>query len=155
VHSRHTSLVPFFLLSLALHLSLLFSWPAPAEKKFSEELIPVAFLKAPEEKKAPPAARPRPLPMRRSKEPAEIAKKTTSPPEVPAKAPVAKDPVKEPARAKIIKEEPDEPPARERMIIARRPLPTMKELLPPVVWSPPRGRLGRESVVRLDTREPK
>lgn len=44
---------------------------------------------------------------------------------------------------------------REAPDIVQRPLPTMKELLPPVTWAPSGDKLRRdEEAVRLDTREP-
>jgi len=49
----------------------------------------------------------------------------------------------------------EKPPVKrpEKDIIVERPLPTLKELLPPVTWSSPGER--REKALRLDTREPK
>ncbi|MFQ5904789.1 MAG: energy transducer TonB [Candidatus Binatia bacterium] len=47
-------------------------------------------------------------------------------------------------------------PSREKSTIVHRSLPTLKELLPPVIWSPSGERAGnKEGAVRLDTREPK
>jgi protein TonB len=73
-----------------------------------------------------------------------IPKQKTAPQEPPA----PKEPTREEAR----------PPAREQIpdkaIIAERPLPTFKELLPPVGWSAD-GRVGSANgPVRLDTKDP-
>ena len=47
-------------------------------------------------------------------------------------------------------------PDREKYTIVQRPLPTLKELLPPVTWASPGERTNRkEEAVRLDTQEPK
>lgn len=47
-------------------------------------------------------------------------------------------------------------PKGDRPAIVQRQLPTLKELLPPVTWAPPRERArGNGETVRLDTREPK
>jgi len=48
------------------------------------------------------------------------------------------------------------PRQREKITIVQRPLPTLKELLPPVTWAPSRERGSEdEGAVRLDTKEPK
>lgn len=48
------------------------------------------------------------------------------------------------------------PKPRENTTIVRRPLPTLKDLLPPVTWAPSEERAGRkEEPVQLNTREPK
>jgi len=91
--------------------------------------------------------------------PAKIAKKispllqekTAIPKEktvAPQERPAQKEPIREEAR----------PPAREQIpdkaIIAERPLPTLKELLPPVGWSADGRTGGANGPIRLDTKDP-
>lgn len=127
-----------------------------------QEPIAVSLLPPPpsEETKGKASPPPRDAPRRPSKAPpGKIAKKdspllrentaipkqkTVAPQELPAR----KEPIREEAR----------PPAREQIpdkaIIAERPLPTLKELLPPVGWSTD-GRAGdANGPIRLDTRDP-
>lgn len=89
---------------------------------------------------------------RLSKVPAEIAKKSTLLPEETEKTAPEIRPEKERKR-----QEPKQPTVdREQFTILQRPLPSLKELLPPPTWSASRDRSsGREEPVRLDTREPK
>jgi TonB family protein len=62
--------------------------------------------------------------------------------------PELKEPTREAAR----------PPAREQIpdkaIVTERPLPTLKELLPPVGWSTDGRASGANGPVRLDTKDP-
>ena len=110
--------------------------------------IPVAFLPSPEAKKEP-LKTPKEPPTRPSKVPARVAKKSTPLPEEIGKV------TREPADRKKKLEEPIQP-SREKSTIVRRPLPTLKELLPPVTWSPSgERRSSKERAVRLDTREPR
>jgi len=58
------------------------------------------------------------------------------------------------------KEKKGEEPAEDRnrlqeKTIVQRPLPTLKELLPPVASSPSEGSASSEGPIRLDTQEPK
>lgn len=89
---------------------------------------------------------------RPSKAPVEIAKKSTLLPEEPEKTAPEIRPEKERKRP-----EPKQPSVdREQFTILQRPLPSLKELLPPPTWSASRDRSsGREEPIRLDTREPK
>jgi len=147
-----TSLIPFFLLSSALHLSLFFAWPDPREKEKPTEQIPVAILPMREEKKPEPIQKPREPRTRPSRAPAQVAKKSTPLPEEPEKSPT------ELSKTEIKTEEPElsKEQIREKNTIVRRPLPSLKELLPPVTWSVSGERIkGKEEPVRLDTREPK
>ncbi len=136
-------LVPFFLISLALHLLLFFSWPNHPEIEKPAVQIPVAFLPSPEPKKKP-IQKSRQLRTRLSKVPVQLAKKSTPLPEEIGKT-------KNRERPDYRKNE-----ARKKDTIVRRPLPTLKELLPPVTWSPSgERRSSKEGAVRLDTREPR
>ncbi len=149
-----TPLLPFFLFSLALHLLFLFSWPTLPRQEKTTEQIPVDFLPSPEQKKPEPIQKAREPRTRPSKAPAQVAKKTT-----PLLEEIGKSP-REQSEKENRREEPDydqyQYAARERNTIVRRPLPTLKELLPPVTWSASGERTSnREGAVRLDTREPK
>jgi protein TonB len=162
VASLNTPLVRFFVASLILHLLLLLLWGKPSIRARPQESIPVSLLPpAPpaEESQTKPSPAPREAPRRPSKAPVKIAKKnspplrenTGIPKEKPAGAreiPELKEPTREAAR----------PPAREQIpdkaIVTERPLPTLKELLPPVGWSAD-GRVGdANGPVRLDTKDP-
>jgi protein TonB len=44
---------------------------------------------------------------------------------------------------------------REKYTIAERPLPTLKELLPPITWAPSDRIDNKEEALPLDTKEPK
>lgn len=152
VYLRRTSLVPFLLLSIALHLLPFLLWPTP-QKMETAEPIPVSFLLLPsnEEKKKEVQNR-------------EVSK---------TNAPVAKNPALLPEE---IGKEPPEPAAEVELeeklgpiletreknetqgknTIVRRPLPTLKQLLPPVTWSPSGARVNNhEGSIRLDSQKPK
>ncbi len=142
--------MPFFLISVGLHLLLLFfSRPNPPGKELAIEQIPVSVLPGakegkPEAPKAVQRAESRP-----AKAAVQVAKKSAPLPEETAKQPLP-PPVKEESRE--IPARPD----REKYTIVQRPLPTLKELLPPVTWSSPRERASdKEGPVRLDTQDPK
>ena len=160
--SPNTPLLRFFVASLSLHFLLLLLWGKPSMHTRPQEPIAVSLLPPPpsEETKGEPSPAPRDAPRRPLKAPpGKIAKKnsplsrentalpkqkTVAPEELPAR----KEPTREQAR----------PPAREQIpdkaIIAERPLPTLKELLPPVGWSAD-GRAGdANGPIRLDTRDP-
>lgn len=89
---------------------------------------------------------------RPSKAPVKIAKKSTPLPEESERAAPEIRPEKE-----RIRPEPKNPSVdREQFTILQRPLPSLKELLPPPTWSASRERSSsREEPIRLDTREPK
>lgn len=150
------SLIPFFFLSLLLHLSVFFSWPKPAPMERTWERIPVTVLPTSEERKNPGRIE------------ANAAKPVRSQPKgqirVPAPARVANRPdtaaadltpeAHQPAEKKSEKVDAARRP-EERDILAPRPLPNLKELLPSVNWSlSGEGTINREEPVRLDTREP-
>lgn len=171
MYSERASLIPFLLFSFLLHLFILFSWPKLAEKPHTEESLPVAFLPSPEPKpepkKQPPErgkglTRPKTASVQPSAPPAEVAKKSTPTP-LPEEKPISPKPEPEPVSVEAKKGEERKltpelaaPPKPERPAIVQRQLPTLKELLPPVTWAPPReSARGNGEPVRLDTREPK
>ncbi|HEX9270692.1 MAG TPA: hypothetical protein VGA01_00615, partial [Candidatus Binatia bacterium] len=141
--SLNTPLLRFFAASLTLHLLLLLLWGKPSTRARPQESIPVSLLppSPPEESRGKPAPAPREAPRQPLKAPpAKIAKKnspllreqTTIPKEkavAPQELPAQKEPTREEARPPAREQIPDKP------IIAERPLPTLKELLPPVGWS--------------------
>lgn len=151
VTGPHSSLAPFFILSLSLHLLLFLPWPRSLEGEKTAEPIPVTFLPSPEEEKTKPLATSRER-RRMASQTFKAAKKSTRLIEE-----TAKPPWNLPER-EIRGEERDSDThqAREKNTIVRRPLPTLNELLPPATWSPAEGaRSDREDAVRLDSREPK
>jgi len=163
VASLNTPLLRFFAASLSLHLLLLLLWGKPSIRARPQESIAVSLLPPPpppEESRSTPLPGPKEAPRRPSKtSPAKIAKKdspllrektatlkekTVAPQELPPQ----KEPTREEAR----------PPAREQIpdkaIVAERPLPTLKELLPPMGWSAD-GRVGgANGPIQLDTKDP-
>ena len=151
-----STLVPFLLLSLALHFSFLFfAWPSVSENERTVERIPVSILSQPDlsqaEEKNPEPANPVNEPRRQpSKRLVQAAKRAAPPPGEIARRPVEQLPVKEEKR------EPPDRRDRERYTIVQRPLPTLKELLPPVIRVPSGERSGdNDEAVHLDTKEPK
>jgi periplasmic protein TonB len=157
----NTQLLRFFAASLAMHLCLLLLWAKPSIRVRSQEPIAVSLLPPPppEESRSKPSPAPRDAPHRPSKVPAKIAKKNS--PLVPEKPAILKEksttPRELPAQKEPTREE-ARPPLRERIpdkaIVAERPLPTLKELLPPVGWSADARVGGADGPVSLDTKNP-
>jgi protein TonB len=153
------SLLRFFAISLAIHLILLLWSAQPPRRLIHQEPIPVSLLPPQQASRselspAPESSRlPKDAPRRTGKAPARIAKRAAPP--VAEKTAVPKEipPPKEPKR-----EEPPRLAAREQIpnqaIVAERPLPTLKELLPPVGWSTEARSRGTEGPIRLDTNNP-
>jgi protein TonB len=154
VKSSRSSLLPFFLISLGLHVAFFSSWPsAPKIEKFREP-IPVAFLPIPEVKKVEP------LPEIKPQEPvAKISKIKPQKQKLARKpTPVQKAPTPQPKRKKMQPRKPKPPPLQvgKKEVIIKRPLPSLEELLPPIRWSQSQEREEIEDgAVRLDTQEPK
>ncbi|MEE8075471.1 MAG: energy transducer TonB [Candidatus Binatia bacterium] len=153
--TSRNSLIPFFLISLGLHVAFFTSWPnaAPEIKKFREP-IPVAFMPFPEEKKIEP------LREIKSQEPvAKVAKIKPQKLKIARKpTPLPAAPTPQPKRDKIQPRKPKPPPlqVRKRETIVNRPLPSIKELLPSFKWSQSQEKEEfEEGAVRLDTQEPK
>ncbi len=158
-----TPLLRFFAASLALHLLLLLLWANPPVRSRAQESISVSLLPPPppEESTSKPAApAAREAPRRPLKAPpAKIAKKNS--PLLRQQTSIPKQKTVAPQELPAQKEQPREetrPPTREQIpdkaIIAERPLPTLKELLPPVGWSADARGRGTEGAVRLDTKDP-
>lgn len=164
----NTPVVRFFVASITLHLLfLMLLWQQPSNRAMTPETIAVSLLPAePEENKTTPAPAPSVAPRRPSKGPAQIARKN-SPllREKPVRNNTTPQKIK-PDRTAIRREIPEEkppprqetrPPLREpaqEQAIVERPLPTLKELLPPVGWSADARSRGTDGPVRLDTTDP-
>jgi periplasmic protein TonB len=157
------SLLRFFAISLAIHLILLL-WSAQLpHRPILQPPIPVSLIPPPqvsrsESSPSPESSRPPTDVQRRTaKVPTRIAKKAAPP--VAEKTAIPKEipPAKEPKREEPKREEP-RLAAREQIpnqaIVAERPLPTLKELLPPVGWSTEARSRGTEGPIRLDTNNP-
>jgi TonB family protein len=155
----NTSLVRFFLVSVAVH-TLLFSFIYLGRHvKFTpQQPIAVSVLLAPEKDQA---AAPTPIPRAptrpsKVKAPTVVAKKDS---------PVTKE-RSVPAREKTVKNDigrqdsvpaapssaPPSEPIREKTVVAERELPTVKDLLPPLTWSSSNSRVS--APVSLNTRDP-
>lgn len=169
MYSRPASLVPFLIFSAFLHLALILgTWPKPVKTERVEESFPIAFIPSPEQKKEPTEKRNSPnrsktVNTRPPEPPGQVAKYSTTSPETNSVAPTKtpKGEVAEKIKEPPPLEEPPEVPgpprrAREQPTIVQRPLPTLKDLLPPVTWAPAEEKTGRaQEAVQLNTREPK
>jgi len=151
----------FFAASVGLHLMMFaILYLTPSIKFHEPESIPVSILEAPAKETAPLTRIPNTAAARRSMQPAVIAKKNSlrlapkSKPEPEGKAP--RDEI-------IARAEPETPnppvetppPPREtvpeKSVIAERPLPSVKELLPPITWS---SGSRATAPVSLNSRDP-
>lgn len=156
------SYLRFFVMSMAVHwLAFFVVYPTPPIRVSEPETIPVSLLDAPE--KTPQALMrvPRTPPARPANTPAVIARKDS--PRAPANAEPARNRRKTEAPV-IARAEPTPPPplqpapppapreiVPEQSVIAERPLPTVKELLPPANWS---STSRGSAPVSLNTRDP-
>lgn len=122
------------------------------------EQIPISLLPEFKEKSAEPSEAVKEAPTRPSRTPARVARKSTP---VPAEAGKR---TQEFSRQELSKQDLSkderltgpEQQERGRYTIVQRPLPTLKELLPPAIWSPSIEQPNnKEGPIRLDTREPK
>lgn len=153
------SLLRFFAISLAIHLILLL-WSAQrshrpiVQSPIPVSLLPPAQVNRSESPPAPESSRlPKEAPRQVGKAPARIAKRAAPP--IAEKTVVAKE---TPSPKEPKSEAPPRLASREpipnQAIVAERPLPTLKELLPPVGWSTEAARRGTEGPIRLDTNNP-
>lgn len=170
----NSPLTRFFAASVALHIFafLLIAWPKIMFTSVPQESIKVSLLperplpeppKAPESpaprSKPPPAAK-EPAPRRAAKTPAVVAKKNSSaavekhPAESLKKNPQI--PPREFLAPEIGRENPPpREPVREKTVIAERPLPTLKELLPSATYTTHENGGPEQSSVSLYTTDPK
>jgi TonB family protein len=147
----------FFVISIAAHFVLFFVvYSAPPMGVKAPETIPVALL---EREPRAPTQIPRTPPTRAANTPAIIARKDS--PRTPAKTEAARARDRRKAEPEIIaRVDPTPPPPQpaaprelvpEQSVIAERPLPTVKELLPPIGWS---SSSRNDAPVSLNTRDP-
>lgn len=150
----------FFVLSLASHvLAFLLLYPTRAAITPQADVIPVSLLPNLEKEKAEPAPNrrvPRMPPTRASKAPSIIAKKDS--PLAPPQSSSSRDKA---AKSESLRPEPTPAPAPappprteipEQSIVAERPLPTMKDLLPSANWSSSGARAS--APISLNTKDP-
>jgi periplasmic protein TonB len=145
VEAFNTLYLRFLAVSIALHLAMFFFvYLMPTVKIRAPETIPVSILESPSKEQDSLTRIPKTAPTRRSNLPALIAKKDSPRPHAKSDVtPENKKPQNENvARADSVPPAvPIETPAPrretvpEQSVIAERPLPTLKELLPPVTWS--------------------
>ena len=153
------ALLRFFAISLVMHLILLLWSARPSHQRIHQQPIAVSLLppEQPSRSESSPPPEPSRLlkeaPRRTGKAPAGIAKRT--PPPVAEKTSVPKE-IPQPKEPK--REEPPRLASREQIpnqaIVAERPLPTVKDLLPPVGWTTEARSRGTEGPIRLDTNNP-
>jgi TonB family protein len=156
---RNLSYLRFLGVSIALHgILMLAAYSTHLRQRTVSEAIPVSIL-PPSEREPAPAARTQRVPSTRSGDfPAAIAKKDSPRPRTKA------EPAQTKQSTKIDTIDRSEPPpappkpsaaprevVQERTIVAERPLPTVKELLPPMNWS---SRSSNTGPVNLNTSDP-
>jgi protein TonB len=153
----------FLAVSIAVHVAMFLALNRPQPGRLSApERIPVSIVEIPE-KREPTTPRQPANPTRSAPSPAVIAKKPARP-VAPKAVPAPMGPASENqtvARARPPLEPPQPaapspPPAPrpvvpEETIVAERPLPTMKDLLPPLTWS---ADAHGQAPVSLNTRDP-
>lgn len=169
-------LARFFVASVALHVFafMLIALPRIIVTSAPQESIKVSLLpekslpempktlEAPASRSKPPPAAKEPAPRRASKAPAIVAKKNSpATVEKPAAERVKgnsqrQSPPREFLAPEINRENPPprEPP-QENTVVVERPLPTLKELLPPVTYSANENGGPEHSSVSLNTTDPK
>jgi protein TonB len=152
----NTSLIRFFLISIALHTVLFsFMYLPRYIKTAPQDRITVSLLPAPDKDQAAPK-RIQDIPgARSSTKPVIVARKDSPviqqrrvPQETPAQPDIGRDtPIAaRPAPA------PAHEPSQEKAVIAERELPTVKDLLPPLTWSSSNSRVS--AAVSLNTKDP-
>lgn len=133
---------------MGLHLLLLLPWPSPFKAPQPEVRIPISLLPAPEPK---PEERPAPS-RRRATTPNEPARKEPVRPREPAEAKIPPRSL-EPPQPPTAPQPEERPNAAARIVT--RPLPSLKELMPPPGFSSRAKSAETAGPVRLDTREAK
>jgi protein TonB len=151
----------FFALSLGLHaLTLLVFYPGRSvmTSPSPQEAIPVTILPAPEKRETEPTRVPKAAPTRPTRAPTIVARKDSPPVpsgrSAPARPPTGKnDNSREeaPTPMPVAPAPAPREPVAERTVITERPLPSLKELLPPPTWSSGSRDSGP---VSLNTRDP-
>ena len=157
MRSQRLTIVPFFLVSLSLHLGLFLTWSNSPKLEQKPLPIPVSFWPLAEKNEAIRKEKPikpaqdsklskRTTPARRS-QPKTRKTSTKSPPPK-----VGKSALPEGIRFQSEKSKKASRPNREEQSIVQRPLPSLKELLPSVAMAPSRD--VDEEVVRLNSTDP-
>lgn len=166
-----TSYWRFFGISIAVHSALFIMMLYPAARPAGvtdREKITVSILETPERRSPEPTPIPEKTPAPPARKPSVIAKRVSprpqakpqslppnKQPENRQEAPVAPatEPASQAGRREVI--EPRAPDPRETVpeqsVVAERPLPTVKELLPPITWS---SESRGHAPVSLNTRDP-
>jgi len=154
VNAIRASLVPFVVISSAFHLLLVLSWYARYDAPPVTQNIPVTVIPPPPEEKPAAPQNSREETARSQRPPAQVAKKSPpveKAPQEPDKTPsklAEKDRIPEQALA-------PKPHRPENEMIVARPLPTLKELLPPVYSSYSEGSRSTRNAIALNSQEPR
>jgi protein TonB len=168
----NSSLTRFFAASVVLHVVafMLIAWPKTMFTPVPQQAIKVSLLPErplPEPPKALETPTPRtkaraaakePAPRRASKVPTIVAKKNSPPAAEKHSAEGVKGSPRAPqefSAPEIRENPPPHEPLREETVIVERPLPTLKELLPPVTYSAHENGGPEKSSVSLNTTDPK
>ncbi len=162
MYLQQDRLIPFLFISVALHAALFISWPIHGVSQEDHKEVPVIVLPTPEIPPMPKANKEEPLPKskqarartRSSKAPAVVAKSTTPAPRNIFRDTAPRPSATKPQERKAQEPPPEKPVLREDDIIVRRPLPTLRDLLPPVTLAPSEQAQDTDGPIRLDTREP-
>jgi protein TonB len=148
-------------------------WPNPQKRINPQDIIAVSFLPMPRETPVKPVPPPKKAPRKRIPRPKQVATRPSRAPAIVAKknSPVLQErPAPSQGRTlpREVKREASKAPqevkrreprpadsARDKIAITERPLPTLKELLPPVTWSSSETHdKGQEAPVHLNTKNP-
>jgi protein TonB len=163
----------FFAISLAIHLLFILLWPNPQKRINPQDIISVSFLPMPRKTLVKPVPPPKKAPRkptpvskqvatRPSRTPVIVAKKNSPILEEKPAAPQGRTPPREAKRQAATEPQevkrPESHPAdsaRKKIAITERPLPTLRELLPPLTWSSSEAHdKGQEAPVHLNTKNP-
>lgn len=152
MNAIRASLIPFVVISSAFHLMLALGWYARYDAPPVPQYIPVTVIPPPEEKPVAPQIE-REAPSRAQRTPAQVAKKS------PNIARPKLEPDKTPANLAEKHNLPDPPldpkPHRTDETIVARPLPTLKDLLPPVYSSYLEGSRSTRGAIPLNSKDPR
>jgi protein TonB len=153
VNAIRATLAPFVVISSAFHLLLALSWYARYDAPPVSEHIPVTVLPPPPEEKPAALETRREAPSRPQRPPARVAKQSPNiakpqpEPEKTASPAVEKERMPEPL--------PPKPRRFDNETIVQRPLPTLKDLLPPVYNSYTEASRSARGAIALDSQEPR
>lgn len=154
MNAIRASLAPFLIVSSAFHLLLALSWYARYDAPPVTQNIPVTVIPPPAEEKPAAPQNSREETARSQRPPAQVAKKS------PPAAQAPQEPDKTPAKLADKDKIPDPPlapkPRRaENETIVARPLPTLKDLLPPVYSSFSEGSRSTRNAIPLNSQDPR